>query len=143
LISGTALALKAASGGAVRVIGAEPEQADDAAQSIRTGTRVHRRAGPTLADGARAPAVGERPFEVIVQRGLVDGIVTVPEEAIAAATVELWARAHLVAEPTGALAVAAALTGGVDTDGPAVLYVSGGNIDPRRITEVVAAVHSP
>lgn len=137
LISGTALALRgslvpSATGAgrpALRIIGAEPEQAADAAESLRTGRLTHRVAGPTLADGARAPAIGERPFEVIVTRGLVDDIVTVPEEAIAAATTALWNRARLVAEPTGALAVGAVLAGQVAGGPGTVLYVSGGNID--------------
>ena len=156
LISGTALAVKATPGPSprdVRVIGAEPEHADDAARSLRTGTHVHQPAGPTLADGARVSSIGDRPFEVIVERGLVDDIVTVPEDAIAAATVALAERAHLVVEPTGALAVAAALAGLVPgvppvpggpggPDRPTVLYVSGGNIDTRRLGELKAAVHS-
>jgi threonine dehydratase len=156
LISGTALAVKGApgpSGRDVTIIGAEPAQADDAARSLRTGTHVHHAAGPTLADGARVPSIGERAFDVIVERRLVDEIVTVPEDAIAAATVALAERAHLVVEPTGALAVAAALAGLVPggagrADGPGgphrptVLFVSGGNIDTRRLSELGAAVHS-
>lgn len=146
LISGTALALGAHLP-AVRVVGAEPEQADDAARSLRTGTHVRHSAGPTLADGARVPAIGDRPFEVIVERALVDDIVTVPEDAIAAATVALAERAHLVVEPTGALAVAAGLAGLVPggaggPDRPTVLYVTGGNIDIRRLSELAATVHS-
>lgn len=141
LISGTALALKGAQGAAgrgIRVIGAEPAQADDAAQSLGTGTHVHHAAGPTLADGARVASIGERPFEVIVSHGLVDDIVTVPEDAIAAATVALAERARLVVEPTGALAVAAALAGLAS----GALYVSGGNTDVRRLFELEATVHS-
>ncbi|HEX5267279.1 MAG TPA: pyridoxal-phosphate dependent enzyme [Acidimicrobiales bacterium] len=147
LISGTALVLKAAArpaGRPLRVIGAEPEQAPDAAESLRTRTHVHRPAGPTLADGARVPSVGERPFEVIVERGLVDDIVTVPEDAIAAAAVAMADRARLVVEPTGALAVAAVLAGLVPgrPDGTTVAYLSGGNIDPRRLSDLAATVHS-
>jgi threonine dehydratase len=147
LISGTALVLKAAARQAarpLRVIGAEPEQAPDGAESLRTGTHVHRPAGPTLADGARVPAIGDRPFEVIVERGLVDDIVVVPEEAILAATVALADRAHLVVEPTGALAVAAVRAGLVPgaPDGPTVAYLSGGNIDPRHLSDLAATVHS-
>ena len=131
LISGTALALKGRElngrARAVRIVGAEPALADDAARSFRTGTHVHHPAGPTLADGARVPAIGERAFEVVVERRLVDDIVTVPEEAIAAATEALADRAHLVVEPTGALAVAAVLCGRLDVDATTVLVLSGGN----------------
>ena len=150
LISGTALAVKGAPGPAGRaatVIGAEPAPADDAARSLRTRTHVNHPGGPTLADGARVASIGRRPFEVIVDQELVDDIVTVPEDAIAAATVALAERARLVVEPTGALAVAAALAGLVPGGpgggaGPTVLYVSGGNIDARRLSELAATVHS-
>ena len=138
LISGTALALRAVRprASAVRLIGAEPAAADDAARSLRAGTRVRRAPGATLADGARAPAIGERPYHVIVERGLVDDIVTVPEDAIAAATVALWSRARLVVEPTGALALGAVLAGRVPGGEGTALLLSGGNVDPGRIAQL-------
>ena len=155
LISGTALALAGLRGREVRVVGAEPEQADDAARSLRTRTHVHRAPGTTLADGARPPAIGRRSFEVIVEHGLVDDIVTVSDEALVDAMRTLWETSRLVVEPTGALAFAAAVAGAGSPGAPAgrparggstrsrtrtVAIVSGANIDPRKWAEVV--VHS-
>src|SRR5688572_23397909 len=73
LIGGTALAAKAQAPG-IRVIGAEPKQADDAWQSLRTGQRCSVHAPQTIADGLRA-SIGERNFALI--RNQVDEIVTV------------------------------------------------------------------
>ncbi len=130
LLSGTALAAKARDRG-IRVIGVEPEVADDARRTLETG-RVQRleRAPDTLADGARPVAVGRRTFEVAVQRGLVDAIVTVSEEEIVAGLRTGWLRCKLALEPTGALPLAAYLAGRVDGRGrPVGLVLSGGNAD--------------
>ncbi|GAA2694512.1 MULTISPECIES: threonine/serine dehydratase [Actinosynnema] len=128
LLAGTALAVRSRLPG-VAVIGVEPERAADAAASLRTG-RLHRLAATpdTVADGARVVSLGERTFEVIVERGLVDGIVTVSEAEILAA----WeALGDVPAEPTGALPLAAVLAGRVPGGPGTVLVVSGGNV-PRR-----------
>lgn len=122
LLSGTALAAKSRG---VKVIGVEPERAADAAASLHTG-RLHRLSGEvdTIADGARVAALGERPFEVIVRRGLVDDILTVSEDSIRTA----WHALTMRAEPTAALPVAA-LLGGLVPGGPrTALVISGGNV---------------
>jgi threonine dehydratase len=129
LLSGTALAVKSRAPH-VAVIGVEPELAADAAASLRTG-RLQRLDGEadTIADGARVACLGERPFEVIVARGLVDGIVTVSEDSIRSA----WhALAGVPAEPTAALPVAALLDGTVPGGTGTALVISGGNV--RRTT---------
>ena len=81
LIAGTALAAKGMSA-RVRVIGAEPEQADDAYQSFRSGERRAMNAPQTIADGLRG-SIGVRNFELL--RSLVDDVVTVSEAEIVAA----------------------------------------------------------
>ncbi|MGD0833754.1 MAG: threonine/serine dehydratase [Candidatus Dormibacteria bacterium] len=133
LISGCAIAVKAARP-AVRVVGVEPELAADAAASRRTGQRQHLEHAPaTLADGLRSLAIGERGFEVIVERGQVDDIVTVSEAEIESAVLAAWTRLHLVVEPSGAVPLAALLAGRLPATaaGPrAVLVLSGGNVDP-------------
>jgi threonine dehydratase len=130
LLSGTALAAKAR-GRNVRVVGVEPEVADDARRTLETG-RIQRleRAPTTLADGVRPVAVGRCTFEVAVQRGLVDAIVTVSEEEIVDGLRAGWLQCKLALEPTAALPLAAYLAGRVDGGGrPVGLLLSGGNAD--------------
>ena len=142
LISGCALAVKAARP-AVRVIGVEPELAADAAASRRSG--LHERlAEPstTIADGLRSMSLGERGFEVIVGKGLVDDLVTVSEAEIERAMLAAWSRLHLVVEPSGAVGLAALLAGRLPA-APAgsriALVLSGGNVDPLLAARLLAA----
>ncbi len=84
LISGVATALKL-SGSAAKVVGVEPELANDAQQSFRSGTIVQlpaERVSSTLADGLRTQSVGKLNFEHIMK--FVDDIVTVKEDEIRA-----------------------------------------------------------
>jgi threonine dehydratase len=147
LISGIAVAVKALMP-ATRVIGVEPELAADARESLRKGTRVAWPASETArtsADALRAEQVGELTFPHI--REFVDDIVTVSEEEIMRAIAALALRARLVAEPGGAVAVAACLfrsagelglAGGAD-GAPVVAVLSGGNVDPSLLARVLAA----
>ncbi|MFZ0218180.1 MAG: pyridoxal-phosphate dependent enzyme [Candidatus Dormiibacterota bacterium] len=139
LLSGTALAAKAQNP-SIQVIGVEPAVADDAARTLRTGKIQWLSESPTtIADGVRTTHVGERNFEVIVQRGLVDSIVTVTEQEIADATVSAWLQLKLALEPTGALPLAAWLTGKVPSrSGPTLLIFSGGNANPKVIAQLLA-----
>lgn len=125
LLSGTALAVKALRP-SIRVIGAEPAQADDAAASFQAGQIVARPAN-TIADGLRT-LLGARNF-AIVQRQ-VDAIATVSEAGIIAATRSLWETAKSVVEPSGAVPL------GVIRENPALfagqrvgVILSGGNVD--------------
>jgi threonine dehydratase len=113
----------------IKVVGAEPAIANDAARSLRVGHIVRNDEEPqTIADGARTLSLGEHNWAILRQD--LAGIVEVPEENIAQAVRMLFALANLKAEPTGALAVAALLTS------PEAFYnhtvccvVSGGNVD--------------
>ena len=112
-ISGIALALSVLSPETV-VIGVEPETAADAAESLHTGTLHKLDSDPvTLAEGVKSKSIGERNFEVIVTDRLVRDIVTVSESEITAALRVAWTTLKLAIEPTGALALAAYLTGRV------------------------------
>lgn len=124
LIAGIAVAIKALAPG-VRVIGVEPEGAADASASRRAGRIVALPRVDTVADGLRALRVGDLPFVAIST--LVDDVLTVPDAAVLDAARLLLRTAHLVAEPSGAVAVAAALAGAVQ--GRTVAIISGGNID--------------
>ena len=145
LVSGIAVAVKAAYPD-TRVIGVEPELAADARESLRTGMRVKwsvEDVTRTKADALRVEQVGELPFAHM--RELVSDIVTVTEDEIIDAIRRLALQARLIAEPGGAVAVAAALnrTGeelGVPKDGPdpLVTIVSRGNIDPSLLAAILA-----
>jgi threonine dehydratase len=138
LICGTALAAKARDG-RIRVIGVEPERADDARRTLETG-RIHRldRVPDTLADGVRVTAIGSRNFEVMVERGLIDDIVTVSEAEIQEGLSTAWLGLRLALEPTGALPLAAFLAGRLPEDGrPLGLVLSGGNADPGIVARVL------
>jgi len=131
LLSGCALAARALSP-KCRVIGVEPVLADDATRSFRTRTLHTVRNPDTIADGVRTPSLGKITFPLVLDN--VDDMVTVSEEAIVAATLELWNRMKIVVEPTGALPAAALFEGVVAARGLRVgVVVSGGNVDFERV----------
>ena len=137
LASGVAVAIKTLVP-AARVIGVEPELAADARESLERGKIVSWSAADvsrTIADGTRTQALGRRTFAHL--RAHLDGIVTVTEQEIAAAVRLAAERSRLVAEPSGALALAAiafrrAELGMRGADGPVVGIVSGGNVDSAQ-----------
>lgn len=145
LSSGVAVAIRALHPRA-RILGVEPEVAADAQQSLREGRIVRWDAsvtGSTIADGVRSQAIGRRPFAHLSR--LLDDIVTVPEAEIAAAVRLIAEETRLVAEPSGALAPAAARfrareAGIAGLIGTVVAVVSGGNVDPERY---LALLQSP
>lgn len=130
LLSGCAIAARHLAA-ECRVVGVEPEQADDATRSFHTGV-LHTVSNPqTIADGARTPSLGQLTFPLI--RANVDDMVTVPEAAIVDAMRFLWERMKLVVEPTGALGLAAARAGRVPVEDKRVgVVLSGGNVDLDR-----------
>jgi len=136
LLSGSALAARALSPGC-RVVGVEPERADDATRSFRTKTLQTVHNPDTIADGARTPSLGTLTFPLVLRH--VDDMVTVSEPAIVRALRFLWERMKLVVEPTGALAVAALLEGATAVEGARVgVLVSGGNVDPAALPALLA-----
>lgn len=129
LLSGTAVAAKSQNP-AIQVIGVEPEQADDAARSFRTGQLQTIRNPDTIADGARTPYLGRYTFPVI--RAVADDIVTVSENAIIHAMRFLWERMKIIVEPTGALGLAALLSDAYKAPEARIgVILSGGNVDLR------------
>jgi threonine dehydratase len=136
LIAGCATAAKALRP-RIRVIGVEPQAGDDTRRSLADGERVHIDVPHTIADGLQATEPGELTFEVNRQR--VDEVVTVTDEEIVAAMVFLFDRLKLVTEPSGAVGVAALLSGKLDAQGASVgVVVSGGNVGAARFAELVA-----
>lgn len=130
LLAGSALSVRALAP-QCRLIGVEPERADDATRSFQTG-RLHQVHNPdTIADGARTPSLGQITFPII--RRYVDDMVTVSEEAILQSMYFLWERLKLVVEPTGALALAALWEGKVAVANQRVgVIISGGNVELRQ-----------
>jgi threonine dehydratase len=140
LISGVAAAIKAANPSA-RVVGVEPELAADARDSLRAGHRVAWSAADTqrtIADALRVDQVGALAMEHLAS--LVDDIVTVSDEEILQAMRLLATGARLVAEPGGAVAVAACLfrAGELPRASRRVAILSGGNVDPALLASVLA-----
>src|SRR5437868_259467 len=126
LLAGTAVAAKSMRPN-VKVIAAEPENADDAAQSFREGRVIHTEKKFTIADGLRTN-VGEPNFAII--RRYVDDIVTVGEEAIISAMRTIWETMKIVIEPSAAVPYAAIQEGKIDLAGNRVgIALSGGNVD--------------
>jgi threonine dehydratase len=137
LVSGCATVVKALSP-ATRVIGVEPEASDDVVRSMASGRRERVVVGRTIADGQQTPAPGELTWPVIHR--LVDAVVTVTDAQIVAAMRLLFERSKLVAEPSGACALAAVLTGTLGLEGARVgVIVSGGNIGASAFAALMAA----
>ena len=137
LLAGTAISAKHHRS-TLKVVGVEPEAADDAFQTWRAG-RIQTLPGSpsTLADGVRTTAVGKRNFEVMFEHGLVDEIVTVTEEEIAAAVDVAWSGLHLALEPTGGLPLAAYLAGKLPR-GRVGLVLSGGNANLQTVSTILS-----
>jgi threonine dehydratase len=148
LASGVATAVRALRPSA-RVIGVEPELAADARDSLARDEIVHwpaEQVSRTIADGTRTQALGVRTFAHL--RAFLDSIVTVSETEIAAGVRLTAERSRLVAEPSGALTVAAlafhAREMGLDRLGaPVVAVVSGGNVDPEQYRAYLASPVPP
>jgi threonine dehydratase len=138
MLSGIATAIKL-SRPSVKVIGVEPELAADAQASLRSGKVVHSSAEDatrTLADGLRTQSIGALNFEHI--RRYVDDIVTVSEDEIRRATRMLAADPKTLAEPSGAVAVAAFLfhRNELPKTTVNVAVISGGNIEAEMLAEL-------
>jgi len=138
LISGISAAIKLRNP-KVKVIGVEPELAADARASLRAGRIVSfasEQVSQTLADGLRTQSIGAINFEHI--RAYVDDIVSVTEDEIREALRALSANAKTLAEPSGAVAVAAFLFHADELPKTKinVAVISGGNIDPKLLAEL-------
>jgi threonine dehydratase len=135
LLSGSAVVAKEKNP-RCKVIGIEPQLADDATRSFQTGTLHTVKNPPTIADGTRTPSLGERVTFPLVMK-YVDAMQTVSEESIIEAVKFLFYRMKLVVEPSGALGVAALLSGGLEPRGHVGVIISGGNIDGATMKMVL------
>jgi len=140
LISGISAALKLG-GSCAKIVGVEPELANDAQQSFRKGEIVElpaERVSSTLADGLRTQSIGPINFEHI--RRFVDDMITVTEDEIRSAMRRMVTNARIVAEPSGAVTFAAWLFHAKEfLEGKkTVTVVSGGNVDPQLLAQVLS-----
>ena len=130
LLSGTAIAVKAR-GTSIRIFGAEPANADDAARSFRSGKVEPLPAATTIADGLRT-TLSPRTLGAI--RAGVDAIGTASEAAIVRAMRMIWERMKIIVEPSAAVPLACLLEGSFDVRGKRIgVILSGGNVDLDRL----------
>jgi threonine dehydratase len=139
LLSGVAAAVKLTSP-KTRVIGVEPELASDGAQSFKAGKIVSftgEQTSRTAADGLRTQSIGELNFAHL--QAYVDDVVTVSEAEIRQAMRRMIFGARLVPEPSGAVALAAALfhREQLPPTESIVAVMSGGNVEPHVLRSVL------
>jgi threo-3-hydroxy-L-aspartate ammonia-lyase len=137
LASGVGTAIRAKCPQA-RVFGVEPELAGDTAEGLRRGDRVNwsiEDRNRTIADGLRSQPSA---LTFAHLQAVLDGVITVSENEIRAAVRELAVKAHLVSEPSGAVGLAA-YRQGTTPPGATVLVLSGGNVEPSVLADILAA----
>jgi len=137
LISGIATAVATVRPG-VAVWGVEPEGADAMRRSLEAGKALHLDRVDTLADGLAAPMAGVLNHALVAEHAR--GVVTVSDADIVDAMKLLLERMKLLAEPAGAAALAALLTGRIPTrdDAPVAVVISGGNVDLTLLGTLLA-----
>jgi len=139
LSGGVAASLKL-SGSRAKVIGVEPALANDAQQSLRLGHVVSitaESAASTVADGLRTQSIGAHNFEHLSK--FLDGVVAVSETEIRQAMRQVITVARLMAEPSGAVTMAAWMfhRSELPASTKTVAIISGGNADPKQVAEVL------
>ncbi|WP_243789945.1 threonine ammonia-lyase [Saccharopolyspora gloriosae] len=134
LISGVAAAVKAVRP-QVRVIGVQAEQAAAWPLSLERGRPVRIENTRTMADGIAVAEPGEVTFAHV--SAFVDEMITVSEQALSRALLLCLERMKLVAEPAGVAAVAGMLERPELMTSPTVAVLSGGNIDPLLMLQLI------
>jgi threonine dehydratase len=140
LLAGVAAAVKQRNPH-LRVVGVEPAGAAAMKASLEAGHPVTLPKTESVADGLMPVRPGDLTFAHAQQ--FVDGVVTVSDEEIIESVLWLFAKAKIVAEPSGAATVAAALTRKVPNSGRTVAIVSGGNISLDRLEQLSATRATP
>jgi threonine dehydratase len=134
LLSGTAIAVSESNPN-IRIIAAEPEEADDAYRSLQAGRIIPSMDPTTIADGLLT-SLGDLTFAIIQDR--VEQIVTVSEEAIIEAMRHIWERMKIIIEPSAAVVPGALLEKKIDLTGQRIgVILSGGNVDLEKLPWMV------
>ncbi len=134
LSAGVAAAIKL-SGSKARVIGVEPTGAQKLTRARAAGKPVRLESTKSLADGLMAVQVGDITFAHHQQ--FIDDVVTVSDDDLRDAMRHLINRMKLVVEPSGAITLAAIMTGAAKLAGPTVVVLSGGNIEWDGLVELL------
>lgn len=119
----------------IRIVGVQAETAASYPASLSAGEPLQARLGSTMADGIAVSRPGDLPFAVLAEQ--LDDIVTVSEESLSQSLLMLLERAKMLVEPSGAAGVAAILDNPQRFEGPIVPILSGGNIDPLLLLQVL------
>ncbi|MBE9249117.1 threo-3-hydroxy-L-aspartate ammonia-lyase [Dolichospermum sp. LEGE 00240] len=139
LISGCAVATKAVLPNC-KIIGVEPELADDATRSFYTKTLQIVHNPHTIADGVRTPSLGKITFPLVLR--YVDDMVTVSDAGIIRIMFLIWERLKIVVEPTGVIAATALLEGVFKAPGARIgVIISGGNVDLLQVSQLKQLNH--
>jgi threonine dehydratase len=134
LTAGIAMAARG-SDPSIRVIGVQAEAVAPFPASLAAGHPVPVESAPTMADGIAVARPGELALRVLAE--LAQPVVTVSEEILSRALLLCLERAKQVVEPAGAAGVAALLDDPRSIEPPAVVVLSGGNIDPLLLARVL------
>jgi threonine dehydratase len=120
---------------AVRVVGVQASAVPGLIASVAAGAPVQVVGAPTMADGIAVQRPGDIPFAILAKAGV--RVVAVSEAALSRALLLCLERAKQVVEPSGAAGVAALLEGLGEVEPPAVIVLSGGNIDPLLLSKLL------
>jgi threonine dehydratase len=134
LAAGVAVAIKDLDP-AIGIVGVQAEAVAPYPASLAAGHPVSVQAGPTMADGIAVSRPGDIPFAILSE--LAERVVTVSEESLSRGLLLCLERAKQVVEPAGATGVAALLEHARDFVPPAVVILSGGNIDPLLLSKLL------
>ena len=119
----------------LRIIGVQAKEAAAYPPSLAGGRPVKTAMGSTMADGISVAEPGGIPFAIL--ESLLDEVVTVSEDSMSRALISLLERSKMLVEPAGAAGVAALLEDPTAYQGPVVAVLSGGNIDPLVLLDVI------
>ncbi|KRC34235.1 threonine dehydratase [Oerskovia sp. Root918] len=134
LVAGVAAAMAEAAPH-VKVVGVQAARAAAYPGSLAAGVPTTSLARSTMADGIAVGTPGPVPFSIVSELG--SEVRTVTEDELSRALLMITERAKLVVEPAGAAGVAALLADPTGWEGPVVVILSGGNIDPLVLLRVL------
>ncbi|MDV3124728.1 threonine ammonia-lyase IlvA [Mycobacterium sp. 21AC1] len=119
------------------VLGVEPAGAASMIAALAAGEPVTLEHVDQFVDGAAVARAGARPYAALAAAGNMVSITTADEGAVCTAMLDLYQNEGIIAEPAGALSVAALLEADIEPGSTVVCLISGGNNDVSRYNEVV------
>lgn len=119
------------------VLGVEPAGAASMIAALSAGEPVTLPNVDQFVDGAAVARAGQKPFEALAAAGDMVSLTTVDEGAVCTVMLDLYQNEGIIAEPAGALSVAALLEADIEPGSTVVCLISGGNNDVSRYNEVL------